>query len=285
MFVKEQVAGDELWPGSLDLEGGFKVPEEKQRRLEARISTGMYTIGPVYHEAALFGGQQRYEWLSDVVDTTGEAFLGLTLGCSRCHDHKFDPLTSRDYQGMMTIFATSDEREVPVIPKFNIYGFQSGYPNWLKVEDIKGAVGKIDAGVRKRAVDRVRARFNATELAAFDVPAAKRTAEQRVLAARVEAAMTEAGLQENVQGRNFDLTYTPEEKKRRDELMRQLGKAALKANPVMQTATVLGPADENYEVHLTSRGDWRGKGDKIAPALPAVLSGGAAAVDAVQRRR
>ncbi len=284
-FIREQVAGDEIWPGSLDLEGGFKIPDEKQRKLEARIGTGMYTIGPVYHEAALFGGQQRYEWLSDVVDTTGEAFLGLTLGCSRCHDHKFDPLTSRDYHAMMAVFATSDEREVPVIAKFNIYGYKSGYPNWLKVEEIKGQIARIEQGPRKRAVDRVRARFDAAALAAFDKPEKDRAPDQRALAAKVEEAMTEAGLKENAKGRAFDSSYTADEQTRRDKLIRELGEAALRANPVMQTATVLGPADEDYKVHLTARGDWRSKGEEIGPALPAALDAERRRVDPVHRRK
>ncbi|MEO7649831.1 MAG: DUF1549 domain-containing protein, partial [Bryobacteraceae bacterium] len=47
-FVQEQIAGDELWPDDLELDGnGFEIPKEKKRHLEARIGTGMYTIGPV----------------------------------------------------------------------------------------------------------------------------------------------------------------------------------------------------------------------------------------------
>jgi hypothetical protein len=56
--------------------------------------------------------------------------------------------------------------------------------------------------------------------------------------------------------------------------MKQLAEAALKANPVLPTATVLGPADKVYDIFLTSRGDWRSKGPKIDPALPAALAGG-----------
>ena len=283
-FVQEQVAGDEMWPDDLALDGGFQVPAEKQRHLQAKIATGMYTIGPVYHEAGLFGGQQRYEWLTDVVDTTGEAFLGLAFGCARCHDHKFDPITARDYHGMMAVFAASDEREVPVVPKFSIYGYKSGYPRWLKAEELKAAIGRIDAGARKRVVDKVRARFGADVLAAFDTPEGQRTAAQQALAAQLDLAMTEAGLKENAQGIAADISYTPEETAERERLIRALGEAALKANPVAQTATVLGPADKVYDIYLTSRGDWRSKGPKIEPALPAVLAGGTG-VDPVLRRK
>ncbi|MBL8238394.1 MAG: PSD1 domain-containing protein [Bryobacterales bacterium] len=266
-FVKEQIAGDEIWPDDLALDGGFQVPEEKRLHLDAKIATGMYTIGPVYHEAGLFGGQQRYEWLTDVVDTTGEAFLGLTFGCARCHDHKFDPITSRDYHGMMAVFAASDERELPVIPKFNIYGYKSGYPRWLKAEELKSAINRIEQRARQRVVDKVRARF-----------------PPGTPAATIDLALTEAGLKENAQGIAADIPFTPEETAERDRLIRALGDAALKANPVPQTATVLGPADKVYDIHLTTRGDWRSKGPIVDPALPSALANGATVATATRRK-
>ena len=61
----------------------------------------------------------------------------------------------------------------------------------------------------------------------------------------------------------------------RERLIHELGQASLKANPVLETATVLGHAEPVPEVHLTSRGDWRMKGDRIAPAVPAVIASGA----------
>jgi mono/diheme cytochrome c family protein len=283
-FVQEQIAGDELWPDNLDLAGGFAIPKEKLRHLEARIGTGMYTIGPVYHEAAFQGDQVRYEWLTDVVDTTSEAFLGVTMGCSRCHDHKFDPFTRRDYHAMMAIFAASEEREVPVVSKFSIFGFKSGYPNWLDVEELKGAIHRIDQAARKRVVDKVRARFPKQVLDAYDIQFEKRTPSQRELAAQLERALTDAGLQENAQGKKADSPYTAEESKQREKLIYDLGQAALKANPVLQTATILGRADLVPAVHLTSRGDWRSKGEIIAPALPAVLSRGETVNDAARRK-
>jgi hypothetical protein len=273
-FVQEQIAGDEIWPDNLDLVGQFVPSKEKKDHLAAKVATGLYTIGPVYHEAALQGDQIRYEWLTDLVDTTGEAFLGVTLGCSRCHDHKFDPITKRDYHAMMAIFAASEEREVPVVTQFSTFGFKSGYPNYLHVEDLKGAIQSIDKVARQRVVDRVRARFPKEVLDAHAITSTKRTPEQSALATRLEKAMIEAGLQENAQGKEPDISYTPEETKERERLINELGKASLKANPVLQTATVLGHVEPVPEVHLTTRGDWRAKGDVVAPAVPAFLASG-----------
>jgi hypothetical protein len=91
-LVQEQVAGDELWPDDRD----------------ALIATGMFCVGPALPESAMVGAQLEYEWLTDATDTTGAAFLGLTLGCARCHDHKYDPLTQQDYFAIQAVFAASD---------------------------------------------------------------------------------------------------------------------------------------------------------------------------------
>jgi hypothetical protein len=91
-FIREQVAGDEIWPDD---------PEA--------ITAGiLYCVGPVLGESAMVGQQLEYEWLTDAVDTTGAAFLGLTFGCARCHDHKYDPIPQRDYFAMQAIFAATD---------------------------------------------------------------------------------------------------------------------------------------------------------------------------------
>jgi hypothetical protein len=91
-FLQEQVAGDELWPQDRD----------------AVVATGLYCVGPALTEAAMMGNQLEYEWLTDAADTTGAAFLGLTFGCARCHDHKYDPLTQKDYYAVQAVFAASD---------------------------------------------------------------------------------------------------------------------------------------------------------------------------------
>jgi len=91
-FLQEQVAGDELWPDDP----------------AARLATALYCVGPALAESAMVANQLEYEWLTDAVDTTGAAFLGLTLGCARCHDHKYDPITQRDYFALQAVFAASD---------------------------------------------------------------------------------------------------------------------------------------------------------------------------------
>jgi hypothetical protein len=91
-FLEEQVSGDEIWPNDP----------------EALLATGLYCVGPALDESAMISNQLEYEWLTDAADTTGAAFLGLTLGCARCHNHKYDPILQKEYYGIQAIFAASD---------------------------------------------------------------------------------------------------------------------------------------------------------------------------------
>ncbi len=97
-FVQEQIAGDELWPDNLDLHDEYYgIAPEKLEHLEARIGTGLYTFGPEIVESLLDAPKLVHERMTDWVDTTSAAFMGLTVACARCHDHKFDPISQRDY--------------------------------------------------------------------------------------------------------------------------------------------------------------------------------------------
>ena len=118
-FIREQVAGDELWPHDTD----------------ATAATAFYCIGPALEESAMMGNQLEYEWLTDCADTTGAAFLGLTMGCARCHDHKYDPITQKDYFAIHAILAASDRP----------------YPEKVRLHRIKGLNGLLsDAPVPEK---------------------------------------------------------------------------------------------------------------------------------------
>ena len=87
-FVQEQVAGDELWPDDP----------------EAWIATGFARLGS-WDGMSKEPAQQRQDFLNDATDAVGAAFLGVTLGCARCHDHKYDVITQRDYYRVQAFFA------------------------------------------------------------------------------------------------------------------------------------------------------------------------------------
>jgi hypothetical protein len=95
-FVTEQLAGDLLSPASAS-------QTENQDRL---IATGFLVLGP-----KMLAEQDKPKLVMDVIDeqidVTGQTFLGLTLGCARCHDHKFDPIPAADYYAMAGIFKST----------------------------------------------------------------------------------------------------------------------------------------------------------------------------------
>ena len=94
-FLTEQLAGD-LLPASQN---------ELQNR-DRLVATGFLSLGP-----KVLAEPDKQKMVMDIVDeqidTTGKAFMGLTLGCARCHDHKFDPLPTRDYYGLAGIFKST----------------------------------------------------------------------------------------------------------------------------------------------------------------------------------
>ena len=149
-FVQEQIAADEIWPNDNELEGIYILSKKKAADLERRIGTGLYTVGPMDPSSALDGAQLRYERLSDMADTTGAAFLGLSLGCARCHDHKFDPISQKDYYRMQAIFAGSEPREIPIVDAVKVITHWKSIARQLEVDQLRAEVARIDGQARKR---------------------------------------------------------------------------------------------------------------------------------------
>jgi cytochrome c553 len=96
-FVREQIAGD-----TLAAEDGGEV------NADGIVATGFLALGP-----KLIAEQDKKKMFYDIVDeqieVTGKAMLGLTIACARCHDHKFDPITTKDYYSLASIFASSKQ--------------------------------------------------------------------------------------------------------------------------------------------------------------------------------
>jgi hypothetical protein len=112
-FIRWQLAGDKLLPGNYDASAatGFLVAGPSPGQLTAK------TAEPI-----------RYDQLDDMIATLGSSMLGLTIGCARCHDHKFDPLPQRDYYRMISCFADTDSTELKIDPKPEIY--QQAMARW-----------------------------------------------------------------------------------------------------------------------------------------------------------
>lgn len=157
-FIVEQLAGDELADASVlkrsegsqkavaraRLDGDY-TPEEA----EWIVATGFLRLGP-WDNAMVETDEARQIYLDDTVNIVGQTFLSTTLRCCKCHDHKFDPLPTRDYYRVYAAFEATQmaERKVPFLPSENLDGFEAGEEHVRRM--LKFAVDEKNKLVDKR---------------------------------------------------------------------------------------------------------------------------------------
>ena len=107
-FVRDQIAGD-------------LVEGEGAERVERLSALGFFACGPVY-----YGDAQRHDQYADRIDTLTRGFLGLTVACARCHDHKYDPIPTTDFYALEGVFASTEYVEVPAVPKEVVDAYKAG---------------------------------------------------------------------------------------------------------------------------------------------------------------
>ncbi|MGE3806860.1 MAG: DUF1549 domain-containing protein, partial [Gemmataceae bacterium] len=222
-FVVEQLAGD-LLPHS-----------NMKQRHEQLIATGFLSLGPKVL-AEVDETKMEMDIIDEQIDTLGRAFLGLTLGCARCHDHKFDPILTEDYYALAGIFKSTKTME-----------------SFKKI-----------------------ARWHENPIATDEELARQREHQQQVAARKEEVAVLIKAAMEKLKQAGVALPKNPESmfpaetkaelKKLREELAK-LEKAA----PELPTA--MGVTDGkvvDVAVHL--RGDHLKLGDMVARRVPQVLA-------------
>src|SRR5262249_37320415 len=157
--LREQLAGDELYPGDAD----------------ALVATGFLRHFP-YEYNAVNLEQRRQETLNDITDTTSQVFLGLTLGCARCHDHKFDPLLQTDYYRLQAFFAAFQPAELPVGRPEEIAAYHRQREAWeAETADLRRRLAELEEPYRRQFLAKRKSRFPAEYQAAYDLPPEKRT--------------------------------------------------------------------------------------------------------------
>ena len=277
-FVQEQIAGDELWPDRFELLGSRTIPLKKMEYLEARVGTGLYTFGPETLESTQDAEQHRAEELMDWADVTGAAFIGLTVGCARCHNHKFDPITQRDYYSFQAIFENSRQVEMSVMSPIQEVSRNIDYPAVVSMEEARLAYRLFEKKVKERVEEEKKKEFPPQVVDAYEMDKDQRTSEQEELAKPLIEAIRSVKLEE---------AFTEPEREQEQELLNRLARAVLKVSEVegsnlvrfeglleLPRASVLGHFDAEIvpHVHLLNRGQFREKEEKSTPDLPRALS-------------
>ncbi|MGV3774058.1 MAG: PSD1 and planctomycete cytochrome C domain-containing protein, partial [Verrucomicrobiales bacterium] len=232
-FTIDQLAGDLLPDATLD----------------QKIATGFHRNTMINEEGGIDKEQFRIESILDRVNTTGSVWLGLTVACSQCHDHKFDPISQKEYFELYAFFNNVDEPSLEVATeeekqkRDKIRAEQKELNEKLKTfekENAKGFdqwLGSGDATERTPEIRKV-----------LNIANDKRTDKQK-------RALLEAYLNEQP-------GY--------QDLKKQLA-ALQKAEPRFPTTMVVSERKEPRESYIFIKGDFTRKGSVVLPGAPSVL--------------
>ena len=168
-FMREQLAGDELYANDRD----------------ALIATGFNRHFPDEYNAVNLE-QRRQEILNDMTDTTSQVFLALTVGCARCHDHKFDPILQTDYYRLQAFFASYSPADVPLADPKELQQYREQLHEWeTKTTALRRRLAEIEEPYRSKFSVQRKQRFPKEYQEAYETPAEKRTPLQQQLATMV----------------------------------------------------------------------------------------------------
>ena len=254
-FVQEQLAGDELAPGDPTV----------------TVATGYLRLGIYEYNQRNAWGQWR-DILNDITDVTGDAFLGLGMGCARCHDHKFDPILQRDYFSLQSFFAGILWRDdLPLATPAEIADYRKKRASWEeKTAKIRAEMAEIEKPFLANADKSILSKFLPELQAIYAKSAAERTPYDVQIADLIERqVIAERSL---IDGKIKGAT-----RERWSELQRKLAefdKDKPRELPPGLVVTDLGPAAAPTSIP--------GDPEKrvIAPAFLTVLGGEAPTIDA-----
>jgi hypothetical protein len=249
-FVCQQLAGDELEPDNPD----------------ALIATGFLRLWPDEYNAANLE-QRRQEILDDVTDVTGQVFLGMTFGCARCHDHKYDPILQTDYFRLQAFFAPMRPRDdLPAATPDEQREYQRRLDAWQAASrDLRAEMEKLIADKRSQQRQYALGKFRMEIQQAVLTPDEKRTPYQRQIALIAERQLQ--GAEQTAPGR-----LQSDKKKRYQELEKQLSALpAPRPQTLPQAMAVTDVGLDAPPTHLLAGGDWRKPGEQLQPGFPQFL--------------
>ncbi len=248
-FLREQVAGDELWPDDP----------------EALVATGFNLLGPDMDDSS-DQVQRRHNTLNDMTDTTAAVFLGLTLGCARCHDHKFEPLSQKDYYRLQAFYMpASFRRDAPVPTTAERVVFEKEMEEYNRHPQIR-EISAIEAPCREKAREKKLRALSAEAMEAHRTPPEKRTTEQANLALETEPMI-------EVAEKDLVAEMSPADRARRKALQEEIKR--LPKPPSLPLAITVAPG-KSARTFVLFRGEYTMPRDEVKPGFPEVLGGGEA---------
>ncbi len=248
-FVQEQLAGDELQPGNP----------------EALVATGFCRNGPTVDNAN--NEQTRVDELDDIVSTTSSVFMGLTVGCGRCHDHKYDAIPQRDYYRLQAIFLSSQKTERLIGTDHEQAAVKLRNQEIDKqITPFKEKIAEIEGPVRKRLLAEKVERFTRLSEQAGAL-ASKDTSEyQKELATQFERDV-------KLQPEEIEAGLPSADRQARQALMKEVEKLnRTRPKPPAAVMAITNMEGKSPQGFLLKRGDYRQKGEEVSPGFLSVLS-------------
>lgn len=254
-FVREQIAGDLL-----------AADQPPERRAELLVATGFHRCGPVHLVSGNTDPEvNRQEVLTEMTATVGSGVLGLTVGCARCHDHKFDPISQADYYRLQAFFAATQPKDIDIASEAE-RAQREGLVKELgtQLNPLKKQVADIEAPYRERLTKAKKAALEPAYREALDTDASKRTPQQVKLAADAQTLIKVTWDEVVAALSSADREKRAALRSRIHELEAQMPPPAAQAWSVAEDKTIPPTA-------LLKRGDPKQKGAVVQPGFLRVL--------------
>lgn len=249
-FIREQLAGDEIEPGSDD----------------AMIATGFLRLGP---EGGGGGERGRQDSLDDIIITSSLTFMGLTVGCARCHDHKFDPIPQKDYYRIQAVFYSTRPVNHPLVGAEIVAAHKAETERIEKLQKpLKKAKEELEAPYLKALVEEAVSRLPEYLQAAWRTPEDQRTPGQKLNVQQIRKTLEDDTLSKKLTEQDIVATMRGDDLTRHQDLANQI-KALEQQKPKPYSTTRAigedGPkARPSYFLH---RGGVDAKGPVMTPGV------------------